>query len=184
MKANNLKSKFEFQNPVNKGNSRKKVKKVRVKKFNGNNGTNEASDYKKGYKDEYNKDSAPQTSAVQRSLTKSLPTSQHIKISVRLPRGIVTSLTLKKNIIAIWMLYRTPLESDPEQVCTLIEEGLPVKDDTIREMVTRFVYRCLNDWEHDTGKGLSDFVTELMIEDALEMEDHSIYQMIMSNTGS
>lgn len=173
---NNLKKRFEFQNPITKDRKR-----VTIKKTTG------LSDYKKGYKDEYNKDSAPpdsalQTSAVQTALTKSLPTSLHIKISVRLPRGIVTSLTLKKNIIAIWMLYRTPLESDPEQVCDLIEEGLPVKADTVKEMATRFVYRCLNDWEHDTGKGLSDFVTERMIEDALEMEDHSIYQMIMSNT--
>ena len=174
---NTLKSRFDFQNPVNsRANSRKKGTKVVIRH------TPVQSDYKKGYKDQYNKDSAPQSSAVQQSLVKSLPTSQHIKISVRLPRGIVTSLTLKKNIIALWMLYRTPLESDPEQVCDLIENGDPVKDDTIKEMATRFVYRSLEHWEHDTGKGLSDFVTELMIEDALEMEDHSIYQMIMANT--
>lgn len=169
---NTLKSRFEFQNPVN---SRKKVVKTVAP----------ISDYKKGFKDQYNKDSAPVSSASPSTPVKSPSTqtpSQHIKISVRLPRGIVTSLTLKKNIIAIWMLYRTPLESDPEKVCDLIEDAMPVKEDTIKEMATRFVYRCIDKWDHDTGKGLSDFVTELMIEDALEMEDHAIYQMIMSYT--
>ncbi len=187
---NNLQNKFEFQNPVSRANNRKKVVKTIVKTI-ATSPVPEQSDYKKGFKEQYNQDSAPPDlqgstgstgSTVQSTLVKSLPTSQHIKISVRLPRGIVTSLTIKKNIIAIWILYRTPLKSDPEQVVSLIEEGLPVKEDTIKEMVTRFVYRSLNDWDHDTGKGLSDFVTELMIEDALEMEDHSIYQMIMSHT--
>jgi hypothetical protein len=171
-------SNLGFVNPRNK-DLNKDRKKVVIKR------STKPTNYKQEYKDQYNKDSAPSVpvgSAVPAIATRALPSTQHIKISVRLPRGIVTSLTLKKNIIALWMLYRTPLESDPEQVCDLIEEGKDVKEDSIKEMATRFVYRSLEDWDYDTGKGLSEFVTERMIEDALEIEDHAIYQIIMANT--
>lgn len=135
------------------------------------------SDMQQAFKNTYSNDAG----ALPKSLNKP-PSSQHIKLSVRLPRGIVTSLTLKNNIIALWLLYRTPTKSDPEQVIDLLEEGLAIKEDTIKEMVSSFVYKSLDKWEHDTGKGLSDYVTELMIEDALENEDsndYTIYESLM-----
>ncbi len=148
------------------------------------------SDYKKGYKDSYaseaSKESQTGSSAPGGITVKALPkspttqrTSQHIRISVRLPRGIVTSLTIKKNIIALWLLYRTPSLEDPEQILDLLESGGDVKDDTVGTMVNNFVYHCLSFWEQDTGKGLSDFVTERMIEDALEVEDYDMYVTLL-----
>ncbi|MCP3683845.1 MAG: hypothetical protein GY861_14265 [bacterium] len=113
--------------------------------------------------------------------------SQHIRISVRLPRGIVTSLTLKKNIIAIWLLYRAPSRKDPQWILDIIEKGEDIKEDikpdTIMTIINTFVYSCLESWDKDTGKGLSDFVTELMIDEALEPNDHSIYSTLMGLIG-
>lgn len=136
------------------------------------------SDYKQDYKDDYNN---PQMGPNQPIPSTPSQSSAHIKISIRLPRGIVTSLTIKKNIIAIWILYRTPLKTDPEQILDLIDVGLgnTIRDDTIITVVTTFVYKCMNDWNKDTGKGLSEFITELMIEDALELDDHSVYLNLM-----
>lgn len=110
--------------------------------------------------------------------------SQHIKMSVRLPKGIVTSLTIKKNIIALWLLYTC----DPEALSTeiidsseanniLCPEDIKKDEETISKSVSSFIYKCLEKWENETGKGLSDFITEMMIEDLLE--DYVLYENLL-----
>jgi hypothetical protein len=135
--------------------------------------------------------------------------SQHIKISIRLKRGIVTSLTLKKSIIAIWLLYTAdtdvlPLEQLEElmavaggttRATTIAAAGtleaqkelenlenlknLNAFKEKANELVNDFVYECLEDWDKDTGKGLSEFVTEIMIADFLE--DYDQYELILNS---
>ncbi len=138
--------------------------------------------YGQPYKDGYDKESSGENCAPGGTLIVPIAITAHMKISIRLPRGIVTSITLKNNIIAIWLLYRTPREHDVEQVCELLEKREPVKDDTVRAMVMSFVYDCLEMWEKDTGKGLSDFITEKMIGDCLEEDDHFLYKALMQVT--
>lgn len=107
------------------------------------------------------------------------PSSAHVRISVRIPKGIVTSLTIKKNIIAIWLLFRTPLSTDKEMVIDLIENKEEIGNNTIPDMINSFVHSCLDEWDKNTGKGLSDYITEKMIGELLEENDHIIYRTLM-----
>ncbi len=113
-------------------------------------------------------------------------TSQHIKMSVRLPKGIVTSLTIKKNIIALWILYTCDPEtlnteiidsSEASEAQSLTQEDIIEDEETIYKLVNTFVYKCLEGWDKESGKGLSDFVTELMIEDFLD--DYDLYESLL-----
>lgn len=107
--------------------------------------------------------------------------SQHIKISVRLKRGIVTSLTIKKNIIALWIIFGNAFD-DCEVSGLKGTEIIDPKNITaqmISDKVNDFVYKCLEGWDRDTGRGLSDFVTEKMIEDFLE--DYEEYGEVIFN---
>ena len=124
-------------------------------------------------------------------ITPSQTPSLHIKISVRLgkgSKGIVTSLTIKKNTVALWLLYTC----DPEVLHTNIineeerEKGAELKPediqkdkDTVSQLISEFVYKCLEGWDKETGRGLSDFVTELMTKDILDEEDHYNYSELM-----
>lgn len=108
--------------------------------------------------------------------------AQHLKISVRLPRGIVTSLTLKKNILVLWILYT----ADPDlfyidiignNVVELQEEHIKKDKDAIWKLINDFVYKCLDNWSKETGRGLSDYITECMIEDFLD--DYEIYEKLL-----
>jgi len=44
-----------------------------------------------------------------------------------------------------------------------------------------FVYKQLDSWEKDNGKGLSDFITDRMIESMLEDDDFRAYRRILSS---
>lgn len=111
--------------------------------------------------------------------------TNHIKISVRLQRGIVgtgvTSFTIKKNIIALWLLYRQPISTNhinTNHINTTYstyslpdtpnKKELETFSKKVPKIINDFVYTCLNEWDKDTGKGLSDFITERMIKDFLE----------------
>lgn len=112
--------------------------------------------------------------------------SQHIKMSIRLPRGIVTSLTLKKNILSLWLLYTADEdELDLENIVEYREanriEDIGKFTEMANTLISAFVYKCLEDWDKETGKGLSDFVTEKMIEDLLE--DYILYSTVIGLLG-
>lgn len=94
--------------------------------------------------------------------------SQHIKMSIRLNRGVVTSLTIKKNIITLWLLFS---EANTNLDLSDIKD---IDFKKISKMVNDFVYDCMNHWENDTGKGLSDFITERMIQDIINDPDTSL----------
>ncbi|MDP8268246.1 MAG: hypothetical protein P9L97_05905 [Candidatus Tenebribacter davisii] len=48
-----------------------------------------------------------------------------------------------------------------------------------KDDLTDFVYTCLDKWDKDTAKGLSDFVSEKLIQDMLEAEDYIEYKKIL-----
>ena len=44
---------------------------------------------------------------------------------------------------------------------------------------TDFIYDSLSKWKHNTAKGLSDFITECMINKILSKEDRKMYKFLM-----
>ena len=87
------------------------------------------------------------------------------RFSIRL-LGKVTSISLRKNIVSLWMI--------------LTAEGNNHTKDNITGTVSEFIYDCLGDWDQDTGKGLSDYVSERMIQEILEEDDYLAYSMLNS----
>ena len=84
-----------------------------------------------------------------------------VKISLRINPGYpVTSLTIKKNIVSLWTLLRTDGDSNDS-------------DDNPIRLISAFVYNSLALWKKETGQGLSDFITELLIKDMLSWEEES-----------
>ncbi len=87
-----------------------------------------------------------------------------LRISVRISSA-VTSLSIKKNLIALWILLH---DSDTSGV-----------KDSAKLLLTDFVYECLNQWNKDTAKGFSDFVSDKLIESFLEKEDYIEYKLVL-----
>jgi len=83
-----------------------------------------------------------------------------LRISIRIS-STVTSLSIKKNLIALWILLS---EEDPKQT---------------KDLITEFVYTCLDKWDKETAKGFSDFVSEKLIQNMLEKEDYRDYRRIL-----
>lgn len=83
-----------------------------------------------------------------------------IRVSIRISGG-VTSLSIRKNLIALWILLSEVYSKDP------------------KEELTEFIYKCLDLWKGDTAKGFSDFVSEKLIQSILETEDYIAYKKIL-----
>lgn len=98
-----------------------------------------------------------------RAKTKPLP-GNSMRISVRIA-SVVTSLSIKKNLIALWIL--------------LGEEELSEGSEQVKRLLTDFVYECLDQWDHCTAKGFSDFVSDKLIESILEVDDYNSYKRIL-----
>lgn len=96
-----------------------------------------------------------------------------LRFSIRISPKSVSSVSIKKNIISLWILMTvTPLEKD----LTKLEK-------IHKNYVTDFIYSCLNRWKGNTAKGFSDFVTEGMIRDILDKKDFSEYRRIKNILG-
>lgn len=76
--------------------------------------------------------------------------------------GKTTSITLKKNIVSLWIL--------------LID--IELSESKIKQEITNFVYECANIWEGKSAKGFSDFITEQIILSILEESDSKKYHQI------
>ena len=102
--------------------------------------------------------------------------TQHVKVSIRLPGGIVTSLTIKKNIIALWILFAMEEKIDDiDDIDEAVVNGqVYQKLPNIPNQLNDFIYECMSSWEKETGKGLSDYVTECLIKDFLD-DDYELY---------
>lgn len=51
--------------------------------------------------------------------------------------------------------------------------------DRIETQASDFIYKCLEEWPYDDGKGLSDFVMEKMAEDFLDKKNFRRYKQLM-----
>ena len=85
--------------------------------------------------------------------------SDSIKYSVRLPNG-VTSLSLRKNVVSLWVLLNC------------------IKKDEFQNRLGNVVQDSLGEWEGESGKGLSDFITDKLISQILDTQDYSRYRRI------
>lgn len=86
-----------------------------------------------------------------------------VKFNIRMGVGssAPTSITLRKNIIALWILLMDKADRDPYEL--------------IQEFIEKV---CLKRWKKESGKGLSDFVTKCMIHSFLESDDFQLYKKI------
>lgn len=82
-----------------------------------------------------------------------------INITIRI-NGSVTSVSLKKNLVALWLLLNGGYKK-------------------WRMVIVDFVYCCLDEWEGESAKGFSDFVSDKMFEDFLEASDVLLYKKIV-----
>jgi hypothetical protein len=87
--------------------------------------------------------------------------SQSIKIPIRIGKSnSVSSLSLKKSIVALWILLHE------------------INAKEAKGKLIDFVYKCVDLWEEDNAKGFSDFVTERLIKDILDIRDYKEYLQI------
>ena len=96
--------------------------------------------------------------------------SSSIRISVRITPNTVSSISLKKNIISLWLLGTENEKSEKNKNKNFVRNVRNVRD---------FMYQCLDKWKYNTAKGFSDFVTEKMIQDILEELDFIEYKKIL-----
>ena len=98
------------------------------------------------------------------------PKSQHIKMSLRISNK-VTSITIKKNIIVLWLIFSDKID---------LEDLEDLDFEKVSVVINNFVYSCLNGWDKDTGKGLSEFITDMMIKDFLDDSyTYSVYRELL-----
>lgn len=88
------------------------------------------------------------------------------------PEGKVTSMTLRKSIVIIWILFGTRNFTFEKKA------GL---HDRIEGIVTDFIYESLNSWPHADGKGLSDFISDKMFKDLLVKKDYRRFKQLMES---
>jgi len=87
-----------------------------------------------------------------------------VKFNLRIGVGqnsFNTSVTLRKNIVALWILIMDKAESDPYII--------------VQEFIEKV---CLKRWTGDTAKGMSDFITKCMIHDIVPEGDFVLYKKI------
>jgi len=72
-----------------------------------------------------------------------------------------TSITLKKNIVALWLVMMDKIHCDHNRVII----------DFIQNV-------CMKRWKGNSAKGMSDFVAKCMIHSILDTEDYESFKMI------
>jgi len=89
--------------------------------------------------------------------------SDTVKFNIRMGGGSTpsTSITLRKNILALWILMMEKYDSDYYQVT--------------QEFIEKV---CIQRWKRDDAKGFSDFVTKCMIKSILDNDDFEIYKRV------
>lgn len=97
-------------------------------------------------------------------IKKGNPYVETVKFNLRIGQGsgsFSTSITLRKNIVALWILMMDKGGSEPYTV--------------VQEFIDKV---CLKRWTGETAKGMSDFITKCMIHSFLELEDYQEYKRI------
>ena len=93
-------------------------------------------------------------------------TVKTITIPIRVQKR-TTSITLKKSIVVLYVLFTIP-------------EGKSINQSSkqLKGAVINFVYKCLDQWDNKTAKGLSDFCIDKMILELLDKDDIKKYNQI------
>lgn len=92
------------------------------------------------------------------------PYIETVKFNIRIGVGcgsFSTSITLRKNIVALWILMMDKEEDDPYQI--------------VQEFIEKV---CLKRWTGNTAKGMSDFISKCMINSFLDEKDFIAYKKI------
>lgn len=90
-------------------------------------------------------------------------TNKALRYSIRI-NGSVTSISLRKNLVALWLVLNI--------------DGVEKSEKAFNNVVINFIYKCLDKWKGNNGKGFSDFVSVEMIFNILEYEDFALYEEI------
>lgn len=87
--------------------------------------------------------------------------NESLRFSFRLS-GRSTSITLRKNIVSLWLVLSDNDKSDYNKV------------------IVDFIDKCIDDWKEDTASGLSAYITYRMIKSMLESDDFRSYRYVFS----
>jgi hypothetical protein len=103
---------------------------------------------------------------------------QVLRFSFRLS-GRSTSITLKKNILSLWLILSdTDYCKDPG---TQDAQGTQYTSEQYYISIQKYIDSCIDKWTGDTARGLSDFITDMMLQDILEEEDFRAYKVVFNN---
>lgn len=106
----------------------------------------------------------------QRGITKTDTLRFSIRVySDEFPSGKVTTITLNKKIVILWVMFGT------KNMTLENKQGI---HDRIEFLLTEFIYETLNHWKHPDGSGLSNFVTDHLIRDFLSKKDYKKYNRL------
>jgi hypothetical protein len=94
-----------------------------------------------------------------------------MKVSVRIA-GKVTSISVRNSLCALHYMFTASKRPASKKVAQ-----------SVQYHVTDFAHKTLTSWPKVTGKGLSGFIQDCMIEDILENEDLKEYKAIMQQIG-
>lgn len=72
-----------------------------------------------------------------------------------------TSVSLRKNVVSLWIVLMDKIDDDPHQV--------------VQEFIEKV---CVKRWKGQTAKGMSDFITKCMIHSILEKEDYEAWKKV------
>ena len=90
--------------------------------------------------------------------------NETLKFNIRMSIGesaLVTSVSLKKNIISLWIVMMEKQHEDPY------------------EIIQRFIEKvCMPRWKGSTAKGFSTFITKAMIHSILDENDWITFKQV------
>lgn len=83
---------------------------------------------------------------------------KNIQFPIRLSSQSVTSVSINTQILIFWLLFQPKLQSTNK---------IP-KFHVLKSICADFFISQMKNWPHNTGKGLSEFLTQAMLKDLLK----------------
>lgn len=84
---------------------------------------------------------------------------KNVRFSIRLSSQSVTSVSINTQILLLWLLFQPKISLDSLDSLKLHH---------CKAICTDFFISQMKNWHYNTGKGLSEFLTEAMIRNILE----------------
>lgn len=93
------------------------------------------------------------------TIPKSRNTTRSLRFSLRLSNQKVTSVSINTNIVILFLLFHPKLQqTNPEKI------KFPTSSYTAKAIVTDYMISCLSKWNQNSGKGLSDWMTDKLLQ--------------------